>query len=295
MLSSRAAVVAQSEAGKTGLPADNGGGLKNSSTEQAAASVVGSAAQPTAGPAGKARGPAQIGNTNTNNNQAANGPQVGQAAVQPVQQTAAATPQQTGFNSALSANSSGTGQAEAQTPLPARSDQFSLTGGAQPTQQSSLRGTEAATLPKSPTPMPPRLITNQVAVQIQKAVGDGNDRISIQLKPAELGKVEVRLDVASDGRVSAVITAHRADTLDLLQRDARILQNALQDAGLQADSNSLSFELKGNGLGYGGEGGNSGGTGGPNSAAIEDVTAANATAAQARPGIVTNDRVDIHV
>ena len=45
--------------------------------------------------------------------------------------------------------------------------------------------------------------------------------------------------------MAAVITADRADTLDLLQRDARILQNALQDAGLQADGNSLSFELKG--------------------------------------------------
>jgi len=55
-----------------------------------------------------------------------------------------------------------------------------------------------------------------------------------------------------DGRVSAVVTADNKDTLDLLQRDQRALERALQDAGLKADSGSLSFNLRG-----GGEGGNS--------------------------------------
>jgi flagellar hook-length control protein FliK len=296
MLSGRAAVVAQSDVGKGGLPADNGGGLKNDPAQQAAASVAGTAAQPGAGAAGKAKGQTQPGNTSTNNPQGANGAQGGQTGAQAAGQTAtAATLPQPNFNGALSANADDAGQPGTQTPLPSRGDPISLTGTTQLGQPSNLRGPEAAAAPKPATPLPPRLIANQVAVQIQKAVGDGNDRISIQLKPAELGKVEVRLDVASDGRVSAVITAHRADTLDLLQRDARILQNALQDAGLQADSNSLSFELKGNGLGYGGDGGNSSGTGSSNGAAIDDVTAATATAARARPSIVSNDRVDIHV
>ena len=35
--------------------------------------------------------------------------------------------------------------------------------------------------------------------------------------------------------------------MDLLQRDARDLERALQDAGLRADSGSLSFNLRGDG------------------------------------------------
>jgi flagellar hook-length control protein FliK len=85
----------------------------------------------------------------------------------------------------------------------------------------------------------------QVAVQIQRAVGDGVSRITVQLKPAELGSIEVQLDLAQDGRVSASILADRPETLDLLQRDARILERSLQDAGLKADSGSLSFDLRG--------------------------------------------------
>jgi flagellar hook-length control protein FliK len=84
----------------------------------------------------------------------------------------------------------------------------------------------------------------QVAIQVQRAVRDGASRITVQLRPAELGPVEVRLDFAQDGRVSATILADRADTLDMLQRDARTLERSLQDAGLKADSGSLSFDLR---------------------------------------------------
>ena len=161
--------------------------------------------------------------------------------------------------------------------------------------QANFRAAESAAAPKPRTPLPARFVADQVAVQIQKSLSQGNDRISIQLKPAELGKVEVRLDVGHEGRVTAVITADRADTLDLLQRDARILQHSLQDAGLRADSNSLSFELRSQGQAndhaQNGTGSNSGlaetgaGDGGPIDRAAPPM----------RPEIVTNDRVDIHV
>lgn len=85
----------------------------------------------------------------------------------------------------------------------------------------------------------------QIAVNISKAIQGGTDRIIIQLKPAALGRVEVRLEVTADGRVQAVVTADRPETLEALQRDARGLERALQDAGLRTDSNSLSFNLRG--------------------------------------------------
>lgn len=96
-------------------------------------------------------------------------------------------------------------------------------------------------------PVPPQEVTNQVAVQIKKAIGQGNDQIRIQLKPAELGRVEVKLEVSQDGRAVAVVSAERSETLDLLQRDAASLRQALQDAGLSTDSKSLSFNLQGEG------------------------------------------------
>jgi len=41
------------------------------------------------------------------------------------------------------------------------------------------------------------------------------------------------------------VSADRPDTLQLLQRDARGLEQALQDAGLQMGQGSLSFNLGG--------------------------------------------------
>ncbi|MBL96084.1 MAG: hypothetical protein CMF70_12360 [Magnetovibrio sp.] len=88
-------------------------------------------------------------------------------------------------------------------------------------------------------------IAEQVSVKIQKALQAGNDRINIQLKPAELGKVDVKMELTHDGRVQAVVTAESKDTLDLLRRDASELQRALQDAGLKTETGDLSFNLKG--------------------------------------------------
>ena len=113
-------------------------------------------------------------------------------------------------------------------------------------QQTQRSGQPQAPRPARP-PVPPQEVTNQVAVQIKKAIGQGNDQIRIQLKPAELGRVEVKLEVSENGRAVAVVSAERPETLDLLQRDAAGLRQALQDAGLSTDSKSLSFNLHGEG------------------------------------------------
>ena len=42
-----------------------------------------------------------------------------------------------------------------------------------------------------------------------------------------------------------IVSIERPETFELLQRDARGLEKALQDAGLKTDSGSLSFNLKG--------------------------------------------------
>lgn len=93
--------------------------------------------------------------------------------------------------------------------------------------------------------VPHQALADQVAVQINKAAENGLDRINIQLRPADLGRVDVKMEVGHDGRVTAVISVERQETLDMLRQDSRILSQALQDAGLQADQSSLSFNLQG--------------------------------------------------
>ena len=51
--------------------------------------------------------------------------------------------------------------------------------------------------------------------------------------------------MTNDGAVKAIIAVERAETFELLQRDARGLEKALQDAGLKTGSGSLSFNLRG--------------------------------------------------
>lgn len=116
-------------------------------------------------------------------------------------------------------------------------------GGLNTSSSASTDSVRSAPPPRPP--IQPRVLTEQISVQIQKSVGQGEDRIKIQLKPAELGRVEIKLDVMQDGRVSATIIADRPETLELLQRDARGLQQALQDAGLKSDNANLSFNLGG--------------------------------------------------
>lgn len=87
-------------------------------------------------------------------------------------------------------------------------------------------------------------VPEQVQVAVRQASKDGIDRIMIQLQPEELGRIDVRLDMHSDGRAHIVFTVDKADTFEQLQRDARVLEKALQEAGVQADAGSMEFNLR---------------------------------------------------
>lgn len=87
----------------------------------------------------------------------------------------------------------------------------------------------------------------QVAVQLHKTVKEGKDEMTIQLRPAELGKIEIKLEFSADKRVQGTVVADSQATLNLLQKDSDALQRALQDAGLQADAGCLQFSLRGDG------------------------------------------------
>ena len=83
-----------------------------------------------------------------------------------------------------------------------------------------------------------------IALQISKHVARGVSTFEIRLDPAEMGRIDVKLELAKDGRVTAHLAVEKAETLDLLQKDAKALEQALKDAGLDADSDTLNFSLK---------------------------------------------------
>jgi len=136
-------------------------------------------------------------------------------------------------------------------------------------------------------------VTEQVNVQISKAIAGGIDKINIQLRPAHLGRIDVQLEMASDGRVTAVVSADNKDTLDLLKQDSRELERAMREAGLNMGSGDLSFNLRENGgQSQGGEETAGRGQGsGPltNEPTLDELLEAGAR----RPDIISEDRVDI--
>lgn len=82
----------------------------------------------------------------------------------------------------------------------------------------------------------------QIAVQVAR--GSAGETIVVSLKPAELGTVEVSLELGADGRMSAHVAVERPETLELIQRDAPQLERALQDAGIDLAPDALTFDLR---------------------------------------------------
>ncbi len=92
-------------------------------------------------------------------------------------------------------------------------------------------------------PLLPQVPLENLAVQIARRFEQGMSSFEISLSPAELGKLDISMQVSDDGRVHAVLRAERPETLELLKQDARALETQLRQAGLDVGSNALSFQL----------------------------------------------------
>ncbi len=103
----------------------------------------------------------------------------------------------------------------------------------------------AVNMPSKPN-IPPHIISQQVTVNIQRAIGANNDRINIQLRPQELGRIDIAMEMGKDGRLSAIITVERPETLEMLKSDVKNLIQSLNNAGIETEQNNLSFNLKNN-------------------------------------------------
>lgn len=85
---------------------------------------------------------------------------------------------------------------------------------------------------------------DQLAVEIATRASKGERRFDIRLDPPELGRIDVRLEIDSKGNTTTKLIVERSETLEMLQRDARGLEKALQNAGLKTDAGGLQFSLQ---------------------------------------------------
>ena len=111
-----------------------------------------------------------------------------------------------------------------------------------PAATSETKGT-AATATDRPQ-VTPQEIVDQIKVVINRAAKAGMDKVTIQLKPYELGRIDVKLEMSADHKVAVTVTADRPETLALLQSDSQALERTLNDAGLRTDSANLHFSLR---------------------------------------------------
>jgi flagellar hook-length control protein FliK len=148
-----------------------------------------------------------------------------------------------GTNGNDKGDENGTAAQNADTNTAATDNDASTPGASLLTQPSQPQTAPVQVDAATHTPAPYVPVGEQVALNIKQAIAADNNEIRIQLKPASLGTIDVKLNVGQDGRVNAVISADRSDTLNMLKQDAGTLQQALRDAGLNADSTSLSFNL----------------------------------------------------
>ena len=83
-----------------------------------------------------------------------------------------------------------------------------------------------------------------LALEIAASVKNGKSSFDIRLDPAELGRIDVRIDIDSNGQVTSHLTVEKPETLSMLRQDAPQLQRALDDAGLKTGNNGLQFSLR---------------------------------------------------
>ncbi|SFG76653.1 flagellar hook-length control protein FliK [Methylobacterium gossipiicola] len=108
-------------------------------------------------------------------------------------------------------------------------------------------GASAPTAPAAHTPPPasPPVPLGAVPMTIGLRSLQGSNQFEIRLDPGELGRIDVKLDIDKErGTVMAHLVVDRIETLALLQRDAPSLQQALSQAGLDANEANINLSLR---------------------------------------------------
>jgi flagellar hook-length control protein FliK len=92
----------------------------------------------------------------------------------------------------------------------------------------------------TPRSLPPGAIPVEIGLRALQ----GLKEFQIRLDPAELGRVDVKLEIGDDKSVTARVVVDRVETLHLLQRDARTLERAFEQAGLKSSEGGIDITLR---------------------------------------------------
>ena len=137
-----------------------------------------------------------------------------------------------------------------------------------------------------------RSMVEQISVKVTKALEAGIDKINIQLRPAHMGRVEVKLEMSQDNRLSAMVVVDNRETLETLKNDSRALQRSLLEAGLNTDSGDLNFSLRGEEQNAQDDNGSQPLTGEEDIAELEEMIIEEAIIAS-DGRVLTNGRIDV--
>lgn len=88
-------------------------------------------------------------------------------------------------------------------------------------------------------------VTQQVSVQILQARAKGENEVTIRLRPPELGRVEVKMQVDSEQNAVVRIMTETREAYELLRADRAGLERILQESGMQTSDSGLEFSFQG--------------------------------------------------
>ena len=134
--------------------------------------------------------------------------------------------------------------AAAHTPTDSSDAGVQATGTIQP-QLPAVAATATLPGPLSVTPaMNAAVPLGGLALEIAVSARNGKSRFEIRLDPADLGRIDVRIDVDRNGQVTSHLTVEKPETLSMLRQDAPQLQRQLDDAGFKTGNGGLQFSLR---------------------------------------------------
>jgi flagellar hook-length control protein FliK len=93
-----------------------------------------------------------------------------------------------------------------------------------------------------PVPPPTAAVTRQIAVHIAQSLNEGTRTVTVELHPAELGRVEIHLSFHTDG-MNVRMTVDRPETFEALSHDRSGLQQQLAQAGVDIGGGGLDLRL----------------------------------------------------
>jgi flagellar hook-length control protein FliK len=126
-------------------------------------------------------------------------------------------------------------------PAPA-TDHAVVAGPALPeTKAEASRQPAPTALHAAPRPHLPPETSHQIALRVATAAAAGVESVSVDLRPPELGRLELRLTF-QDGTVQVSLAAERSDTFEALRQDRSQLEQQMQQAGLQLGGGGLDLQ-----------------------------------------------------